>query len=889
MKRRLLSILLALSLFIPQAVSVLADTAVAELPTVVSDEVNNEPTPSPTMTSAPMGDATAEPTPSPTIAPSPTAEDLPITADNWWSAIKAGDSFDIGVQMYKWPYAQPPSFSMGNGALTGNARLTCDETGIYAEIDFKAIDMGSVIGHLIDFWYIKQQDKASSAEAFSAAMADEEENTVGAFLNKFGTKCEYFYPNNDTSKPISYIRIPLDSDNEMVVAGLESDFKAMGQQLCVLNFDFTNAIEKITGQKVEKVKKVDAPVISSVLSAEGDSFEIFIKIPKVSQASDGDIYYMISADDDADLSGIISKENKYEKELVITLDEAVKWGGTFNVFAVGVKDGYENSVINIKKMTFSIEPTPSPDVSETPQPTITPKPTKKPNKKDDEIDVNDDGKYWVKIALYNAASNQISMGNVAFKNNTQALITTSDGKSVIRIASNPVSIPPYYSALQDVQFQNVSGQWQEVRAVKNSTIKANDGTNEHTLSYLQMFEFEIPDTSEEFIPVKISVPYTPMDDIVDSDGGYIEARIKLFWKSIEEASSSAVLVPDDEDAVGSSKYSTSKKDKDDKGAAVDMTDKNSGIKLTADKYIFPSDTVFKFFSIKKGELYSTAKSLLGDSAEDFRLYTISAESDDKDINGISKLYFPVGDDETDKTVIYRIRKETETTNAGKTQIEHTLSEKGDFYVISVKEFGSFAVVRLSSREQAAANTELPEEIGFSDIKNHWASDYIKEAVSKKLFSGVDDSRFAPDDTATRGMLVTVLGRMMGNENKRDTYHSFEDIKETDYYYPHVIWAYENGIAKGISDTSFAPDLTVTREQLAVMLYNCAKMRGLLSERKAASKFTDDELISEWAREAVYALAAENIIGGREDNSFDPKATATRAEIAVILVRFMKII
>lgn len=872
----------------------------------VSDDIENVTDITEEMEVSEPPEQTTEPVPETTETPEPTPEEVELMSavpiDEWWEALKDGDKFDIEVKMLKWPYKEPPSYSMGNGALTGNARLVKEDGKVYAEIDFQPIDMGSTIGHLMDFWYIENQSLAADSSSVETAVEDGE-GVVSAFLDKFGTKCEYFYGDDDY---IKYVKIPLEDDSDKLIAGLESDFKAMGRQLCVLNFDFTNAIEQITGQKIEKVKKVGTPVISSVLSAEGDSFEISIKIPNTAEASDADIYYMVSGSDDADLSGIVSDENEYGKSFEISKEDAVKLGGTdgtFNVYAIGVKDGYENSVINMKKMTFTAEDEPeqTTEPSESPKVTSTPKPTDKTdngnnnNSSDKEVDVTKNGKYRVSIALYNASSNQTSMGNVAFKNNSEALITTSGGKSVIRMASNPVSIPPYYSALKDMQFENKSGQWQQVKAIQRATIKASDGSKEYSLNYLQLFEFEIPDTDEDFIPVRINVPYTPMDEIVENDGGYIEARIKINWKRLEKTDSSDELKPNDEDAAGSSKYASAggSDEEKDKGTAVDITDEKTCIKITADKYVFPTGTKFTFSALSNGKLYDSARTILENDVIDFKLYSVSAKHNKEEIEptGFAKVYFPVENEDTSKTIIYRITEETSAAKAGKTQVEHELSDDGKYYVISVKALGDFAVgqsdkVVSTPKPQTTSEPKEFYDAAFKDIGGHWASDVINKATEMGLFEGVDNTHFAPELDTTRGMFVTVLGRLKGVDRYEEAKSRYSDVGEADYFCPYTLWAAENGIMSGISEDFFEPELQITREQMAVAICNFAAREGIKLNTGAGVPYSDESEISDWAKESVSAVVNAGIMQSGDSGGFFPKEHMTRAQLAELIMDFI---
>lgn len=138
-----------------------------------------------------------------------------------------------------------------------------------------------------------------------------------------------------------------------------------------------------------------------------------------------------------------------------------------------------------------------------------------------DIDIYQDGKYTVDIALWHETQDQPSMGNAAFAENPKAVITTVDGAPTIQIRTNPVVIGTIKSALENMRFENNDGQIQYVSPVEKLSITASDGSAEHELEYISKLEFKLPSTDDGFIPVYIKVPYTPMGD------DYIAARLKL--------------------------------------------------------------------------------------------------------------------------------------------------------------------------------------------------------------------------------------------------------------------------------------------------------------------------------------------------------------------------
>ncbi|MGM9640198.1 MAG: S8 family serine peptidase [Faecousia sp.] len=174
---------------------------------------------------------------------------------------------------------------------------------------------------------------------------------------------------------------------------------------------------------------------------------------------------------------------------------------------------------------------------------------------------------------------------------------------------------------------------------------------------------------------------------------------------------------------------------------------------------------------------------------------------------------------------------------------------------------------------------------FTDIQNHWAKEDIAEAVYRGLFNGIDEDTFAPDKPITRGQLVTVLYRMEG-EPEGAAKSSFADVKDGAYYAEAVNWAAENGIVNGIDEDTFAPNRPVTREQFAAILYRYAEYKELdVTARADLSAFKDADKVSSYAKDALSWAVAEGLIKGVSSTTLAPKGSATRAQAAVLLVRF----
>ncbi len=176
---------------------------------------------------------------------------------------------------------------------------------------------------------------------------------------------------------------------------------------------------------------------------------------------------------------------------------------------------------------------------------------------------------------------------------------------------------------------------------------------------------------------------------------------------------------------------------------------------------------------------------------------------------------------------------------------------------------------------------------FTDIDGHWAEDAILELAGLGIVKGMTTTEFKPDDLLKRGMLITLMGRMsgVGAENPGDT--GFTDVPANAYYAPYISWAKEKGLAQGMGDGRFQPMANITREQLAVFIYRYSELKGkTIPLANAPELFDDDVMISDWAKEAVYALREAGILNGMGDNNYDPRSGATRAQVCSLLQRIM---
>ncbi|MDR0889793.1 MAG: S-layer homology domain-containing protein [Oscillospiraceae bacterium] len=175
--------------------------------------------------------------------------------------------------------------------------------------------------------------------------------------------------------------------------------------------------------------------------------------------------------------------------------------------------------------------------------------------------------------------------------------------------------------------------------------------------------------------------------------------------------------------------------------------------------------------------------------------------------------------------------------------------------------------------------------GFADVDaNAWYYPYLRQAVQEGLLNGISDTAFAPNAPVTRGMAVTILWRMYAKP--AGGAQNFADVAGNCWYSQSVAWAAANGIVNGVTSTRFAPDDNVQRQQLAVMLYRCAKYSGLPAQERAdLSAYADARSVSPYAEDAMRWAVAVGLMNGRSGNVLAPSDTATRAEAAKLILRF----
>lgn len=181
-------------------------------------------------------------------------------------------------------------------------------------------------------------------------------------------------------------------------------------------------------------------------------------------------------------------------------------------------------------------------------------------------------------------------------------------------------------------------------------------------------------------------------------------------------------------------------------------------------------------------------------------------------------------------------------------------------------------------------TQVPQTT-FADVPaSAWYYNAVEYVYENGLMSGVSGGRFAPDDTLTRAMLVQTLYAMEGRPASASA--GFADVASGDWYASAVNWAAANGVVSGVSETGFGPNNALTREQLALILYRFAQYKGYdVTGTSDLAAYADGSSVSGWAAEAMGWAVDAGLISGVGGNQIAPTGTASRAQVAQILMNF----
>ena len=217
----------------------------------------------------------------------------------------------------------------------------------------------------------------------------------------------------------------------------------------------------------------------------------------------------------------------------------------------------------------------------------------------------------------------------------------------------------------------------------------------------------------------------------------------------------------------------------------------------------------------------------------------------------------------------------------------TGSDGGDLKVNGANKSPSIlsgAMPQITALLNSAARPESGKKLPFTDLaEGAWYTDAVAYAYGSGLMSGLSNTSFGPNSVTTRAQIVTILYRLAGSPGGGSS--RFRDVPGGQWYSTPVAWATEKGIVSGYSDGRFGPNDPITREQMALMLFNYCKAQNIATSGSASlDKFRDSGSVSSWARPALQWACSAGLISGT-DAGLSPKGAATRAQVSTILMRF----
>ncbi len=199
--------------------------------------------------------------------------------------------------------------------------------------------------------------------------------------------------------------------------------------------------------------------------------------------------------------------------------------------------------------------------------------------------------------------------------------------------------------------------------------------------------------------------------------------------------------------------------------------------------------------------------------------------------------------------------------------------------------GTFTFTMPSGGVTVKAETFKCPSVEYTDIDvTEWYHDYVDYAITHDLMDGFGDGVFAPEKTVTRAQMAGILWNLEG-QPVVNYLMTFTDVPDGKWYTEAIRWAASEGIISGFGDDTFRPEDIITREQMAAMLYFYEEYKNGDHTVDAELTFTDSGEVSSWANEAVVWCVGKDLIHGKGDNAFDPRGTSIRAQLATLLALY----
>lgn len=209
-------------------------------------------------------------------------------------------------------------------------------------------------------------------------------------------------------------------------------------------------------------------------------------------------------------------------------------------------------------------------------------------------------------------------------------------------------------------------------------------------------------------------------------------------------------------------------------------------------------------------------------------------------------------------------------------------------VITGSTYTVSGAVTLTAQWEVSTVVDPEPTLPFVDVPaSEWYYSYIQFVTENGYMNGISDTVFGPNDLLTRAHMVQILYNMEGRPSVSGN-NSFTDVPASEWYATAVAWASGNGLVMGYSDGSFLPTDNITREDLMVILYRYAQFKGVdTSARADLNDYVDASQVSGYAQEMVAWAIAEGLVQGRGDGQLSPQGTATRAEMATFITRYVQ--
>lgn len=214
------------------------------------------------------------------------------------------------------------------------------------------------------------------------------------------------------------------------------------------------------------------------------------------------------------------------------------------------------------------------------------------------------------------------------------------------------------------------------------------------------------------------------------------------------------------------------------------------------------------------------------------------------------------------------------------KVWHTASGRNHIGEMIHEAGASFVLIKFAPPSPAVA--------GFEDVRERdWFAEPVKYAKEHGLMSGTTKFTFEPQSPITRSQMVFVLWKLAGSpQPETSSSNSFSDVSEGQFYSEAVAWAVEHNIVSGYPDGTFAPNGTLLRQDLAVMLRNTCDQNGIGTYQRAdLTLYRDEEEIDDYARDALSWAVAVGLLGGTSADTMEPTATAPRCHAATVLMKF----